>query len=336
MTSPALDRVVGMCLEKDPEARWQTAHDLGTALKWIAEGSPEAGAPGLAAARLPSRVRLAWGLSILIAVLVTGITVRSVVRPAPRLPTRLAVTLPATDRLVTSSIALSADGRDLAYIGERNGVTQLYRRSMNQLEAVPFFSPDGQWVGFSADGKLKKVSLAGGQPVTLCDAGFFNGASWGPNDVITFAFRNSGLMRVSASGGAPEPVTTLENEESRHSLPDILPGGKAVLFTVGSGGGLETARIAVQSLETGERRNLVDGTNPRYAPTGHIVFARANSLWVVPFDAKRLEVTGAPTKFLEGVLYASGVPMTHSPRNKGFMARELLRGGGGSRLPAVG
>ena len=107
-------------------------------------------------------------------------------------------------------------------------------------------------------------------------------------------------MQVSASGGVPEPLTTLENSESGHRWPDVLPGGKAVLFTPYSGN-LETARIAVQSLETGERRMLVVGTHPRYAPTGHIVFARANSLWAVPFDSDRLEVTGEPTPVLEEV-----------------------------------
>ena len=108
-------------------------------------------------------------------------------------------------------------------------------------------------------------------------------------------------MQVSASGGAPEPVTTVESEgSSHHRFPEILPGGKAVLFTEWSGN-LETAQIAVQSLETGERRILVGGTHPRYAPTGHIVFGRADSLWAVPFDSDRLEVTGTPTPVLEGV-----------------------------------
>lgn len=169
----------------------------------------------------------------------------------------------------------------------------------------PFFSPDGEWVGFFADGKLKKVALAGGLPVTLCDAGYRSGASWGPQDVIVFAVSGSpGLMRVSASGGSPELITTPDNEQERHRWLDFLPGGRAVLFTVWRS--LEMARIAVHSLETGEMRVLVDGTHPRYAPTGHIVFAREGSLWTVPFDADRLEVTGSATPVLEGVRVNSG------------------------------
>ncbi len=142
--------------------------------------------------------------------------------------------------------------------------------------------------------------------MTLCDAGYRLGASWGRDDVIVFSSDAApGLMQVSASGGAPESITTLENDESDHRWADILPGGKAVLFTLWSGN-FENARIAIQSLDTGERQTLVDGSHPRYAPTGHIVFARANSLWAVPFDSDRLEVTGELTPVLEEVQVNTG------------------------------
>ena len=142
-----------------------------------------------------------------------------------------------------------------------------------------FFSPDGNWVGFGADRKLKKVSFAGGPHVTICDVGINRGASWGSDDTIIFANTQSdGLMQVRATGGEPQPITSLDtNPGEEISWPDILLGGKAVLFTVGDGS-LETVRIAVQSLETGDRQTLVDGTHPRYSPTGHIVFAREASL----------------------------------------------------------
>jgi serine/threonine-protein kinase len=310
---PPLDRLVKRCLEKDPEERWQSAGDLTGELKWIAEGGWETAVAGLAAARPRRRERLAWGVSILVAALVTGIAMWSVTRPGVRQQTRLVITLPETDRLNTGGgVALSADGRDVVYVGVRDGVRQLYRRSLGKLQAVPiqgtegvtypFFSPDGEWLGFFADdGKLKKMPLAGGPPVTLCDAGGRRGASWGQDDVIVFAFSEApGLKKVSASGGATERLTTPENERTSHRWLEILPGGKAVLFTIWSGS-IESARIAVLSLETGEQRIFVDGTHPRYAPTGHIVFARVDSLWAVPFDAGRLEVTGTPTPVLEGV-----------------------------------
>ena len=170
-------------------------------------------------------------------------------------------------------------------------------------------SPDGESVGFFADGALKKVSLAGGPAVTLCDApGLRLGASWGPDDTIVFASSGApGLMKVSAAGGVAEPVTTVDADQGEvgHWWPDVLPDGNAVLFTVWSTS-LDDARIAVQSLDTGEQRMLVDGTNPRYAATGHIIFARDGSLWAVPFDVDALEVTGPVTPVLEGVLTHEG------------------------------
>ncbi len=214
------------------------------------------------------------------------------------------------------------------YVGKRAGVgqpnqrsmdQQLYRRSMDQLEASPipgteggaspFFSPDGQWVGFFTYNKLKKVALAGGPPTALCDiTGIRYGASWGPDDTIIFGVSVSGLLRVPSAGGTPQPLTTLDpnQREIVHRWPNILPGGQAVLFTVFSGS-LETARIAVQDLKTGRRKVLVDGTYPRFVPTGHIVFARADSsLWAVPFDVDRLEVTGSPAPLIEGVQVNGG------------------------------
>ena len=213
----------------------------------------------------------------------------------------------------TSGIALSADGKELVYVATRDGVQQLYRRSLDQLNAAaipgtegaefPFFSPDGEWVGFFADGKLKTVSLAAALPSTLCDADYRYGASWGADDIIMFVSdEHSGLMQVPAAGGEPLPITTPDTNhgELGHRWLDFLPGATAVLFTIWYDS-LEIAQIAVQSLMTGQRKMLIGGTNPRYSPTGHIVFAREDSLWAVPFDAERLEVTGSPTRLVEGV-----------------------------------
>ena len=223
--------------------------------------------------------------------------------------TRLAVTLPATDQFVLNGgIALSPDGSDLVYVANRDGVQQLHRRSMDELEPIPidgteggespFFSPDGESVGFIANSTLQKVSLAGGPSVALCNVEGW-GASWGQDDVIVFG-SSAGLMRVSASGGTPELITTLGAGEIRHQFPEFLPGGQAVLFSVYSGTP-GTAQIAVHSLETGKRQMIESGNFMRYAPTGHIVFSRANSLWAVPFDSDRLAATGAATPVLAGV-----------------------------------
>jgi Tol biopolymer transport system component/predicted Ser/Thr protein kinase len=315
LSPPTLDRVVSRCLAKDPDDRWQTARDLHEELSWIAEGGSQAGVlEGVGAAQPDFWKRaLTVGLAVVVTAVVTGFAVWNLIARTPQV-TRFAISLPATDRVNDWGIALSADGRDLVYIIVRDGVRRLYRRSMDQLVAVllpgtegakfPFFSPDGEWVGFWADGKLKKVPLEGGPPLVLCDAGIsWAEGCWGPNDTIIFdSDTPSGLMQVRAAGGEPRSITILDTDqgETDHWSPDILSGGKAALFVVVYGL-TETARIAVQSLETGERKILMPGVAPRYSPTGHIVYAREDSLWAVPFDADRLEVAGSPVPLLEGI-----------------------------------
>ena len=350
MTPPPLDHIVKTCLAKDPDDRWQTAGDVGRQVKWIIEGGSQSGVAGAvvpaARQRTGWRPALPWMLSALVvSSLITGVAVWSAMRagPAPPSPaTRFAVALPSTHQLGVSGLALSPDGRSLVYMGIRDGMFQLYRREMDQLEAVPirgtegagfpFLSPDGESVGFFADGALKRVSLAGGPAVTLCDVpGVRMGASWGPDDTIVFASTDApGLMKVSAAGGVAEPVTTVDADqgEAGHRWLDVLPDGNAVLFTVWSGS-LDDARIAVRSLETGEQRVLVDGTNPHYAPTGHIIFGRDGSLWAVPFDVDALEVTGAITPVLEGVQINGGGLALFTLAGDGSLA--YVAGGQGGR-----
>ena len=162
---------------------------------------------------------------------------------------------------------------------------------------MPFFSPDGQWLGFWAGG-LRKASLAGGFPENLLDVDV-RGASWSSDDAIVFGAPSSGLWQVSADGGDPGQVTTVSDGNTSHRWPDVLPSGETALFVIqaglpetGSGGASE---IGIVDLETGDHRLLsIEGTRPRYLSTGHIMFARGTSLWAVPFDPDRLEVIGDP------------------------------------------
>ncbi|MFQ5930120.1 MAG: hypothetical protein ACE5MK_10490, partial [Acidobacteriota bacterium] len=199
-------------------------------------------------------------------------------------------------------------------------------RAMDQLEArpirgtqggarSPFFSPDGQWVGFKAEGQLKKVSLSGGPPVTLCDASTLGRASWGADDRIVFGQGPEGIWQVLATGGTKELLISVDasKNESAHG-PQILPGGKAVLFTVGLGHNWDEAQILAQSLETGERKVLIQGgRDARYVPTGHLVYARAGRLLAVPFDLARLEVTGGRVPIVEGIRQTSVFPTAAAP-----------------------
>ena len=165
-----------------------------------------------------------------------------------------------------------------------------------------FFSPNGEWVGFIAATKLMKVPLAGGAPQLICEPCGGLAASWGPDNTMVFSTADGELMRVSAEGGTPEQLVAPDpaKGESRMSWPEILPGEKAVLFTVRFDRP-DATRIVVQSLETGERTDLVHGIDPHYVSTGHIVFAQGSSLLAVPFDVDRLRATGAPVPVVEGV-----------------------------------
>jgi eukaryotic-like serine/threonine-protein kinase len=237
------------------------------------------------------------------------------------LVSRVAITLPPDQPLAGLEIgplALSPDGTDLVYAAHHGGLQQLYLRPLAALEAKPipgtegavqpFFSPDGRWLGFFADGRLKKVSVSGGEAVSLSDAGDPRGASWGTRGTIIFVpTRGSALQKVSDAGGTPQPLTRFEKDENSHRWPEFLPGGDAVLFAaLYSGGNWNSAKISVQSAGTGERRDLIQGgTNPRYAPSGHLVYAQGGNLMAVPFDAQRLAVTGAAVPVVEGILQST-------------------------------
>jgi Tol biopolymer transport system component len=319
MTPPALDRVVRTCLAKDPDDRFQTAHDVKLQLQWIAEGGSAVGVPLPVAARRKSRERLAWAVAglALIGALAAGAAAWRFWRASAsteRLVARFSIPFPKDTRSAPgANLALSPDGTRLAFAPVSGGVSRLYLRGIGDFEAVPmrgtegaqrpFFSPDGQWIGFSADGKLKKVSVDGGSPLALCDAAVTRGASWGPDDVILFAPNpNTGLWAVPAAGGKAEQVTTPDSRrgEFSHRWPDILPGGKAALFAIAGAGNADQWRIALLDLDTRKWTVLVEGgSHPRYVSPGHIVYAQAGSLLAVPFDLENLEVVGSPAPVLE-------------------------------------
>ncbi len=330
MTPPALDRVVKRCLAKDPDERWQSANDLTNEWKWVAEGTSAAGTPSATPVDRTRQLRrwaLAGGLACLV---VAGVAAAVVwfLRPTPqRAVTRFTISLPAGQSLAaldSPALALSPDGTRLAYLATQGGIQQLYLRAMVSPEAksvpgtegafAPFFSPDSQWVGFFVGPKLKKISVSGGAAVNLGDVPNLNfpSASWGPDDNIVFRYLD-GLGRISAAGGTPQQLTTANSKkgENVHAWPEFLPGGKAVLYVVGatSAALANAGQIVIHSQQTSERRDLIGGTRPYYAPTGHLTYAQAGTLMAVPFDAQRLAVTGSPVPVLEGVLEspASGV-----------------------------
>ncbi|MGH9669756.1 MAG: protein kinase domain-containing protein [Terriglobales bacterium] len=322
MTPPALEHVVKTCLAKDPEERFQTAHDVRLQLKWISESGSQVSALPVVR-RKHSRERVAWtvaGIMALAAVALGVSYVRQASRPESGVVKRFVVTLPSSAVLfagLTNSLAVSPDGQYFVYrASQASGGWRLYLHSISELEPTPisgsedalnpFFSPDGKWVAFFAGGKLKRVAVSGGAPLTICDAPDGRGASWGPDDTIVFGGPgNTGLRRVSAKGGKAEELTRVDasQKEVSHRWPEFLPGGKEVLFSIqGLSADWDVARIAVLSLKTGKWRTLIEGgTNPHYSPTGHLIYARTGMLVAVPFDLDRLEVTGSPVPLVEDV-----------------------------------
>jgi serine/threonine-protein kinase len=319
-TPPSAERVLRRCLQRNLHQR---LHDIADARIEIEHARTEQ--PGGPRSRDRRRPLPVWKLaaSFVLGALVAGAVAWIGLRPEPRRAPRrerLNITLPAMAPLVGEGLpvaALSPDGSRLVYVAAQGARSILYQRQLDRIESrpipgtegalSPFFSPDGQWIGFQADGRLKKISVAGGQAVSLCDAPQLRGASWGPDNTILFAADlEGGLSRISAAGGQqPQTVTKLDPASGQTSQrwPCILPGGKAAVFSTLTNSGREEEReIAVVQLETGKWRTLLRGGNyPRYAASGYLLYARATELIAVPFDLKRLDVTGAAVPVLENV-----------------------------------
>jgi eukaryotic-like serine/threonine-protein kinase len=330
MTPQALDRVVKRCMAKEPDERWQSANDLANELKWISESGSQTVMPAAAGKGIHAIGRRGLifnaGAMLLVGVMI-GVAIwnlKPAPTSAPKSVSRFTIALPPGQQLAVPdngpAVALSPDGTRLAYFTRQGSTTQLYLREMNSLEArpipsaggaatnlnlgEPFFSPDSQWLGFFAAGKLKKVLVSGGAAVTLSNVSISEGESWGSQGTIILGNYTGPLLQVSDAGGTPQPLTRLEKGELTHRWPQLLPGGKAVLFAAGvSTADFANAQVAVQPLGTGERRNLFQGgMYPHYTASGHLVYAQGGTLMAMPFDPQRLAVTGAALPVVEGVL----------------------------------
>jgi serine/threonine-protein kinase len=210
---------------------------------------------------------------------------------------------------------ISPDGTRIVYVSQG----RLFTRRLDQPNAIelagtqdahaPFFSPDGQWIGYFAHAKLKKISLEVGAAITLRDAPNGRGGTWCEDgNIITALDITGGLSRIPSAGGLPTPGPDLQDGEVTHRWPQILPGGKAVLFTSHTSlVGFDRATIEVMSLADHRRKTLVrGGTYGRYLPSGHLVYVNRGTLFAAPFDVDRLEVRGAPAPVLDQIGYSAG------------------------------
>ncbi len=324
-TPRTLDRVIRQCLAKAPDDRWQSAHDLVSEIEWVAEGAAEQAAPAAALNRSRRRDAAMVAMGLLPGAAGAALGAWLLMRAPAERVTHLAVPVDTVGMLQPpasrSPLAISPDGEHVVVSALRDGERRLYLRSLygpdtkeipgTQGGDSPFFSPDGQWVGFHADGALKRVAVAGGAPQTIASTPDLRGGAWGADDQIIFpATFFQGLSRVSAGGGVVETLTTLDREqkEKSHRFPQVLPGGKAVLFTIGltDTTSFDDSRIAVLRLDTKRYSVVVQGgTYGRYVASGHLVYARGGALLAAPFDVQRLEVIGPALPVVPGVAMSS-------------------------------
>jgi Tol biopolymer transport system component len=337
--APGIERLVRHCLEKRPEERFQSAGDLGFALEALsmpsdsrlsaARAMPDAELSQTGTARwrrtiVGSRERWAWMAATILFLLTTlaALYFRPAAREAGAIrflipPPENTTYVPPSD--LPYSVAVSPDGRRLAFVTTTEGKTRLWVRELSALSAqpladtegaaCPFWSPDGRSIGFSAEGKLKRVEASGGPPQTLCHGSQWGApAAWSRDGVILFASGTEGIFRVSADGGEATQVTKPDRSrgEAHHLWPQFLPDGRHFLFLVGlvDKEGEAHNDIYVGSLDSADTRPLLrGGSRAAYVPPGYLLYIRDGTLLARAFDAQALRFTGEPIQVAERLRY---------------------------------
>jgi len=315
MVPPAFNRVIKTCLAKDPEHRFQTAHDIKLQLEWIAEGGSQAGLPAPVLARRKNREKLAWTTAALLALVAAALGFGFWKRtPPPKRTMRFDVDVPA-EVTALDSPKISPDGRILAFDAtDSSGKHRIWIRPLNALQAHalagtegsnrPFWSPDGKYLAFIADGKLMKVDVSGGPPQKICDAPTGSDGTWAPDGIILFDGTGSDpIYRVPASGGIPTIMVKPEasRKETQIGWPEVLPDGKHFLYmAIGVKTSESTYRIA--SLDGKENRPFAPAQSAiTYVEPGYLLFLRERTLVAQPFDKKALKTVGEPIPLAEKV-----------------------------------
>ena len=331
MTPPALDRIVKTCLAKEPDERWQNAADLTRELKWIADAQTTSKV-GVSESKRVFRNRLlmylGWAAAALFLVVAATLFTRGTGEaPSALSVMRTSIMLPVGQRLTSDNadypMAVSPDGSRIAYVAETEAGTQLYVRELSDLEPKalagtfgarhPFFSPDGHWVAFFAEGALLRVSIAGGAPLRICNiSGLSMGGSWAVDNTVIFALRSMGLYRVSATGGVPQLLAGSE----LGAWPEILPDNRTVLFSTGTaiaivplGGGQSRilARTNDSSVEGPATLGVGYILQARFVRSGYLAYGQSPGvIRVMPFDLDSLTLKGPPVSMIDTVERASG------------------------------
>ncbi len=314
-----ISRLLRRCLEKDPRRRLR---DIGEARLMIEEylanpAAAEAAATTGTAAALPARASrwpwLAAGAFAVLTALVAWSPWRSPAPPPPVMEFDVELSPEPLFSGYGAAAVLSRRGDRIAFVTEGESRTMFLRELADpvpkpiagtELAYHQFFSPDGDWIGFFTRNEMKKVSVRGGAPLIVAAVALNRGGTWTDDGRIVYSPNpNSPLMIVPESGGTPNAITTLDSTagEISHRWPHVIPGRGVVLFTAfANSPGLAKGRLELLDLKTGKRKVLHHGgSNPRYVPTGHILYVYEQTLFALPFDVKKLEVTGTPTPLLE-------------------------------------
>jgi Tol biopolymer transport system component len=309
--TPQLDRIVRHCLEKKPEMRFQSARDLGFALEALTTPNSSGKHRTEAVAALATtkrggwRERIAWMVAALAVLTALGLAYFKPAQNDSR-AVRLAFAPPenvAFDNWRQDSVVVSPDGQKLVFTGRSaDGKRQLYVRQLASAEATPlpgtddayepFWSPDSRSLGFAAQGKLKRIDIAGGRPQTLCGLeASSTGGAWNRAGMIIFGTASTGLFQVPETGGEPQPATIREPGTGVHNNPVFLPDGRHFLYRVGRGG--NELKTFVGSLDSKEVKLLLPDAGPAvYAPPGWLLFVRNGALLAQAFDAGSQEFKG--------------------------------------------
>ncbi len=341
-TPPSVQTLVRRCLQKDSKRRLHDAADARLELDDALDGRDTHRADSRPTGL--GTPMLTWALAAVAVIAVGTSLVLWRAKPMEQaavtqfaMASTIGEVLPAIN---APNLAISGDGTRIAFVAELGGARSLFLRQLADLEptkvsgsaeaSYPFFSPDGQWVAFFAAGKLKKATVTGGTVEDVCDAPDARGGAWGADNTIVFTPDNTTpLVRVSASGGVPEPLTRLGEKEFSHRYPQFLPGGKAILYAAGPEGTVtfwNEAHIVAESLTTHERKVLIPrGSSPRYVEPGYLVYIQDSRLFAVGFDPERLQIAGRPVALAE-----------RAGQGPGYGSFDVSRTGALAMVPAAG
>jgi len=328
MSPPALDRVIRNCLAKDPEDRFQSVHDLKLQLKWIAEGGSQAGLPSVVASRRKSRESLAWIAAAAVVVMAVAAMLlwpkpTVAIRPIQSyLPAPENTTFILADDDTAGPVTISPNGTYIAFVAmDKDGIKRIWVRALSESVArqlpgseggtYPFWSPDEKWVGFFADGKMKKAPVNGGPVLALADTPRARGGTWSENGMIVYTpTTQSALFEVPAAGGTPRQITKIEvGVHTTHRWPVWLPGGKQFLYLATSHeheGASDRNGIYVATPDGKENRFLLPADANVVVTPDYLLFVQNGNLMAQAFDAKRADLRGDPVPVAAGVVRNAG------------------------------